>query len=119
MNATSIPAADDLARRYGAAWQAHDLDKVMSMQTPEMQFELKLTGYPPTHGAAEVAEQFRFLFVSWPDMHFATQARNIAGLLRLPVSLHGDPRGRVSDRRAGGRARWPEARSRRRRCDHD
>jgi ketosteroid isomerase-like protein len=78
MNATSIPPADDLARRYGAAWNAHDLDEIMSMQTPEMQFELNLTGYPPAHGAAEAADQFRFLFASWPDMHFATQALNVA-----------------------------------------
>jgi hypothetical protein len=30
----------------------------MAMQIPEMEFELKLAGYPPARGAAEVAEQF-------------------------------------------------------------
>ena len=66
MNATSIPAADDLARRYGAAWNARDLDEIMSMPTPEMQFELKLKGYPPAHGAAEVAELTATLAGAFP-----------------------------------------------------
>jgi ketosteroid isomerase-like protein len=67
-----------IARRYGDAWNAHDLDEIMAMQITEMEFELKLTGYPPARGAAEVAEQFRFLFVSWPDMHFTTQSLLVA-----------------------------------------
>jgi hypothetical protein len=54
-----------IARRYRDAWNAHDLDEIVAMQIPEMEFELKLTGYPPARGVAEVAQQFRFLFVSW------------------------------------------------------
>lgn len=30
-----------LAHRYGDAWNAHDLDEIMSMQIAEMEFELK------------------------------------------------------------------------------
>jgi ketosteroid isomerase-like protein len=67
-----------IARRYGDAWNAHDLDEIVAMQIPEMEFELKLTGYPPARGVAEVAQQFRFLFVSWPDVHFTTQSLLVA-----------------------------------------
>jgi hypothetical protein len=67
-----------LAHRYGDAWNAHELDEIMSMQTPEMVFELKLAGFPAAHGAAEVADQFRYFFATFPDMHFATQSLHVA-----------------------------------------
>jgi hypothetical protein len=59
VNSATEPADLVLAHRYGEAWNAHELAEIMEMQVAEIEFELKLAGYPLAQGAV-VAEQFRF-----------------------------------------------------------
>jgi steroid delta-isomerase-like uncharacterized protein len=56
---------------YNDAWNAHDVDRIGSMHTPDMVFE--------NHTAGERAEGVQALahiariFESWPDIHFETR----------------------------------------------
>jgi steroid delta-isomerase-like uncharacterized protein len=56
---------------YNDAWNAHDVDRIGSMHTPDMVFE--------NHTAGERAEGEQALvhiariFESWPDIHFETR----------------------------------------------
>lgn len=57
--------------RYNAAWNAHDLNEIMSMHAPTMVFE--------NHTAGEVAEgpevrdHVARIFEGWPDLAFETR----------------------------------------------
>jgi len=57
--------------RYNAAWNAHDVDEIMSMHSPTMVFE--------NHTAGEVAEgpavrgHVARIFETWPDLTFETR----------------------------------------------
>jgi steroid delta-isomerase-like uncharacterized protein len=67
-------SAADLERaihRYNEAWNAHDLDAIVSMHAPDMTFE--------NHTAGESAQgdgvrhHIATIFETWPDIHFATR----------------------------------------------
>ncbi|HET9901624.1 MAG TPA: ester cyclase [Actinomycetes bacterium] len=67
-------SAADLERaihRYNDAWNAHDLDTIVSMHAPDMTFE--------NHTAGERAQGERVrwhiatIFETWPDIHFAAR----------------------------------------------
>lgn len=57
--------------RYNGAWNAHDLDAIMSMHAPDMVFD--------NHTAGESAEgeavraHIGAIFTSWPDIAFTTR----------------------------------------------
>jgi steroid delta-isomerase-like uncharacterized protein len=67
----SAQSLEDAIGRYNEAWNAHDLDAIMSMHAPDMVFE--------NHTAGESAEgenvrgHIGAIFESWPDLHFATR----------------------------------------------
>lgn len=67
-SAEALHAAID---RYNAAWNAHDLNTIMSLHAPDMVFE--------NHTAGEAAEgeavrgHVGAIFESWPDIAFATR----------------------------------------------
>jgi len=54
--------------RYNAAWNAHDLDAIMSMHAPDMVFENHTAG--ESAQGEEVREHVGRIFESWPDIHF-------------------------------------------------
>jgi len=64
-------ALEDAIARYNAAWNAHDLDAIMSMHAPDMVFE--------NHTAGEraegdpVREHIGSIFETWPDIAFSTR----------------------------------------------
>jgi steroid delta-isomerase-like uncharacterized protein len=64
----SPDALTALIERYNDAWNAHDLDLIMSMHAPDMIFE--------NHTAGERAEgdavraHIAGIFESWPDLRF-------------------------------------------------
>ena len=72
-----MPGGDSAAElkraiaRYNEAWNAHDLDAIMSMHAPDMVFE--------NHTAGESAEgedvrgHIASIFDSWPDIVFSTR----------------------------------------------
>jgi steroid delta-isomerase-like uncharacterized protein len=67
----SAAALEETIRRYNAAWNAHDLDAIVSMHAPDMVFE--------NHTAGERAEgeavrgHIGSIFETWPDIRFETR----------------------------------------------
>jgi steroid delta-isomerase-like uncharacterized protein len=67
-------SAADLERtiqRYNEAWNAHDLDAIMSMHAPDMTFENHTAG-EAVHAEA-VRGHIASIFETWPDIQFATR----------------------------------------------
>jgi steroid delta-isomerase-like uncharacterized protein len=57
--------------RYNEAWNAHDLDAIMSMHAPDMVFENHTAGESAQGDA--VREHVGAIFETWPDIHFETR----------------------------------------------
>jgi steroid delta-isomerase-like uncharacterized protein len=70
-DADSPDSLGAIIERYNAAWNAHDLDAIMSMHADDMVFE--------NHTAGESAEgedvrgHIAAIFESWPDIAFSTR----------------------------------------------
>ena len=63
---------EELAERYGNAWNEHDLDAIMEMHAPDSVFQLNIAGAPEVVGVDAIREAFAGLFAAWPDIHFDT-----------------------------------------------
>ena len=57
--------------RYNDAWNAHDLDAIMSMHAPDMVFENHTAGETAT--GEEAREHIGAIFETWPDIEFSTR----------------------------------------------
>jgi steroid delta-isomerase-like uncharacterized protein len=57
--------------RYNEAWNAHDLDAIMSMHAPDMTFANHTAGESAL--GEEVRGHIASIFETWPDIHFETQ----------------------------------------------
>ncbi|HST70095.1 MAG TPA: ester cyclase [Solirubrobacterales bacterium] len=57
--------------RYNAAWNAQDLDAIMSMHAPDMVFENHTAG-ESAQGEA-VRAHVGSIFAAWPDLEFTTR----------------------------------------------
>ena len=60
-----------LIDRYNAAWNAHDLDAIMSLHAPDMVFENHTAG--ESAQGEDVRAHIARIFESWPDIHFTTR----------------------------------------------
>jgi len=60
-----------LIDRYNEAWNAHDLDAIMSLHAPDMVFENHTAG--ETAQGEDVRAHIARIFESWPDIHFTTR----------------------------------------------
>ena len=69
--ADSAEALSDTITRYNAAWNAHDLDAIMSMHAPDMVFENHTAG--ESAEGADVRAHIASIFESWPDIAFTTR----------------------------------------------
>ena len=56
---------------YNEAWNAHDLDAIVSMHAPDMVFENHTAG-ESAQGEA-VRDHIAAIFATWPDIGFATR----------------------------------------------
>ena len=71
MSADDAQALEETIGRYNHAWNAHDLEAIMSMHAPDMVFE--------NHTAGESAEgeavraHIGSIFETWPDIAFETR----------------------------------------------
>jgi steroid delta-isomerase-like uncharacterized protein len=54
--------------RYNDAWNAHDLDAIISMHAPDMVFANHTAG--ESASGAEVRRHIASIFETWPDIHF-------------------------------------------------
>lgn len=62
-------AADTLAGKYLDAWQAHNVDAIIALHTPDTVFTSVATGTEAI-GREAVREAIIGIFAVWPDMHF-------------------------------------------------
>lgn len=74
---TATPTGiEALVERYGAAWDAHDVDAIMALHTPDTEFHLLLGG-EPVRGADAVRDAFAAVLTQWPELHFEPRAVHI------------------------------------------
>jgi steroid delta-isomerase-like uncharacterized protein len=64
-------ALEETIGRYNDAWNAHDLDAIMSMHAPDMVFENHTAG--ESAQGEEVREHIGRIFETWPDIEFSTR----------------------------------------------
>jgi steroid delta-isomerase-like uncharacterized protein len=72
MSTTTKDSAAELERvieRYNEAWNAHDLDAIVSMHAPDMVFENHTAG-ESAQGEEEVRRHIGSIFETWPDISF-------------------------------------------------
>jgi steroid delta-isomerase-like uncharacterized protein len=72
MSEKDSPAALEQAiARYNEAWNAHDLDAIMSMHAPDMVFHNHTAGEQAE--GDEAREHIGSIFRTWPDIEFSTR----------------------------------------------
>ena len=72
MSETDSPEAlQETIDRYNDAWNAHDLDLIMSMHAPDMVFENHTAGESAT--GEEARAHIGAIFETWPDIAFSTR----------------------------------------------
>jgi steroid delta-isomerase-like uncharacterized protein len=67
----SADALERAIQRYNEAWNAHDLDAIVSMHAPDMTFENHTAG--ESAKGEGVRRHIAMIFETWPDIHFATR----------------------------------------------
>ena len=67
----SAGALERAIHRYNEAWNAHDLDAIVSMHAPDMTFENHTAG--ESAQGEGVRRHIATIFETWPDIHFATR----------------------------------------------
>jgi ketosteroid isomerase-like protein len=88
MSSVTEPSTDqrhmeEIVERYGAAWNAHDVDTLMSMQTDDMVFHLHLQDVDEVVGAEALREQFSAFFRMMPDYHAEITRTTVRGDLAV------------------------------------
>ena len=58
-------------QRYNEAWNAHDLDAIVSMHAPDMTFENHTAG--ESAQGEGVRQHIATIFETWPDIQFETR----------------------------------------------
>lgn len=74
---------DKTVERYCAAWNAHDVDALLSMQTDDMVFQLHLDGSGEVAGADALREQYAAFFQVMPDYRAEPTRTTVRGDLAV------------------------------------
>lgn len=74
---------DDVVDRYCAAWNAHDIDAILAMQTDDMAFRLHLDGVDEVTGVDAIREQYAAFFHVMPDYKAETSRITVRGDLAV------------------------------------
>jgi uncharacterized protein (TIGR02246 family) len=67
---TTATQIEELAGRYGDAWNSQDLDGIVAMHAPDGIFELHAPGSAPVQGHDALREAFAGFLTQLPDIHF-------------------------------------------------
>ena len=70
-DADTAVALEQTIGAYNEAWNAHDLDAIMSMHAPDMTFENHTAG--ESAQGEEVRRHIGSIFETWPDIEFETR----------------------------------------------
>lgn len=98
MTTHAMTTVEELAQRYGDAWNAHDVDAILSMHTDDMVFQLHVAGYEEVAGEEGLRGMFGVFFDCWPDLEFRSKRLTVderlfvnemtmAGTLAQPMPL--------------------------------
>ena len=68
----SATALERTIERYNEAWNAHDIDAIVSMHAPDMVFENHTAG--ESAEGSDVREHIGSIFETWPDIRFDTRS---------------------------------------------
>jgi steroid delta-isomerase-like uncharacterized protein len=75
MSTDDPPVLERAIAAYNDAWNAHDLDEIMSMHAPDMVFENHTAGERAE--GEDVREHIGKIFETWPDITFSTRRRYV------------------------------------------
>lgn len=70
-NTDSAAELERAIQRYNEAWNAHDLDAIVSMHAPDMTFENHTAG--ESAQGEQVRQHIAKIFETWPDIRFQTR----------------------------------------------
>jgi steroid delta-isomerase-like uncharacterized protein len=82
--AAKSPAA--LAESYLDAWQRHDIERIVSMHTPDSVFTSVATGREAV-GREQIAQTIGEIFAVWPDLEFDVRRRYVTTELIVTESI--------------------------------
>ncbi|WP_028935768.1 ester cyclase [Pseudonocardia spinosispora] len=98
----SAPSSiDELVRRYNKAWNDHDLEAILAMQTPDSSFVVHgMHELLKWEGIDECRNAFEYLMKAWPDYSMTSTSlhvdgdswvchQNLTGTLALPWQMGG------------------------------
>ena len=92
---------EELAGRYGDAWNAQDLDAIVAMHAPDGIFELHAPGSEPVQGRDALRDAFAGFLAQLPDIHFApvrlragddfwVLESRMSGTVSAPIEVEGE-----------------------------
>jgi steroid delta-isomerase-like uncharacterized protein len=68
---------EELAARYGDAWNSGDLDAVLDLHTDDVVFQAHAAGSPPAEGKAAVRAAFAAYLAQLPGIHFTPRSLRV------------------------------------------
>jgi steroid delta-isomerase-like uncharacterized protein len=99
--ATDATAVHELAERYGEAWNAQDLDGIVSMHAEDGTFHLHVPGGELVSGREAIRAVFAGFLAQLPDIHFEpvrlragadfwVLESKMSGKVAAPIDVEGD-----------------------------
>jgi steroid delta-isomerase-like uncharacterized protein len=71
---TATTETEELAERYGEAWNSQDLEAIMELHADDCSFQAHAAGSPAAEGKEAVRSAFAGYLVQFPDIKFATRS---------------------------------------------
>ena len=108
LNPAAIEAMEELAARYGEAWNSQDLEGILELHAEDGVFHLHADA-GPVEGKEAIRATFAAFLEQWPDIHFEQQSlatgergwvamSTMSGTLAQPLELDGETVGRPGAR---------------------
>jgi steroid delta-isomerase-like uncharacterized protein len=74
----TVAEIQQLAKRYGEAWNSQDLDAIMDLHSDDTVFQAHAAGTPPAEGKEAVRQAFAGYLAQLPDISFAERALHLS-----------------------------------------
>jgi steroid delta-isomerase-like uncharacterized protein len=100
----TVAEIQQLAKRYGEAWNSQDLDAIMDLHSDDTVFQAHAAGTPPAEGKEAVRQAFAGYLAQLPDISFAERALHLSsdhwvlestmsGTVARPIEVEGESLG--------------------------
>jgi steroid delta-isomerase-like uncharacterized protein len=98
---SDITAVQELAERYGEAWNSQDLDAIVTMHADDGTFELHVPGGEVVSGREGIRAAFAGFLAQLPDIHFEpvrlrvgadfwSLESTMSGTVAAPIEVEGE-----------------------------